>query len=56
MTIDYWAIASALGGVLIIAIMVWIGVGLDSPRMVKFMFLQYPAKIAGGDYEPDIAQ
>jgi hypothetical protein len=28
MTIDYWAIASALGGVLIIAIMVWIGVAL----------------------------
>jgi hypothetical protein len=28
MTIDYWAIASALGGVLIIAIMVWIGVTL----------------------------
>jgi hypothetical protein len=36
----------------------WFGLRsrLDSTRMVKFMFLQYPAKIAGGDYEPDIAQ
>jgi len=28
MTIDYWALASALGGVLTIAIMVWIGIAL----------------------------
>jgi hypothetical protein len=28
MTIDYWALASALGGVLIIAIIVWIAIAL----------------------------
>jgi hypothetical protein len=28
MTIDYWALASALGGVLTIAIMVWIAIAL----------------------------
>jgi hypothetical protein len=51
MTIDYWALASALGGVLTIAIS-----RLDSTQMVKFMFLQHPAKIAGGDYGSDTAQ